>query len=161
MVMYTYYHPDPTHGLPLEVVRAKRNTQGVKKNHDKRDTKLSGRASIKEIQELVANAATRNRNTVEPVGEVVEDIAGAGRGLGEMLAEGVADVCDGNTRLAELVDELISVGNGRNLVFDCLVDEDGHGRGALKTHSRTCCDGLLPDRIYKDIQVSVTVGMQL
>lgn len=149
--MYTYYHPPSVLTKPLEVVRAKRNTQGVQKNHDKRDTKLSRRASIQKIQELVADVAARNGNTVEPVGEVVENITGAGRGLGEVLAEGVSDVSNGNTRLAELVHERISVGDGRDLVLDGLVYEDRHGWSAVKTHGRTGPDGVFRDRVCEDL----------
>jgi hypothetical protein len=71
-----------------------------------------------------------------------------------VLAEGVADVGDKSSGIAELLQEHVSVGDGRDLVRDSLVKENGHGRRAMGAHGRTDADGVNCDGIY-DNNISI------
>jgi hypothetical protein len=109
------------------VVRSKRNAQGIQQNHYKSNSRFSWRASIEEVQTLIADTAIWDGKAVKPVRKVVENVTSAGRGLGKVLSERVSDIGDRNTRIAELFHERIGVGDVRDLIRYGFIYEDGHG----------------------------------
>jgi hypothetical protein len=138
-------------------MRAYRNTCNIGQLVHDGATKIRLGTRVQDIQELISDAATADGNTSKSRTKEVDDVWEADGGLLEMLACIVPDIGDRDSVVTELFDQCICIGNGRNLISDCFIDEQGHRGHAVETHLRIRAEVFGDSRLGNDVVAVVEV----